>query len=275
MNHGQRRAWAALGIGPAWVLRAAADPARARVDAPVVPAEEAAAAIAPGSVILEGHAGVPSRLPAAANEAGGGPAGQGTSALAALREQAAVCQACKLWQGRTQVVFGTGDEQPQWMVIGEAPGAEEDRRGEPFVGQAGKLLDAMLAAVRLSRQHGVYIANVLKCHPPGNRNPAADEVAQCTPFLLRQIELLRPRLLLLAGRFAAQTLLQTDESIARLRGRVHRFRMGSLDLPAIVTYHPAYLLRDRLEDKQRCWQDLCLARATAAPDLPEAADGRA
>jgi len=142
-------------------------------------------------------------------------------------------------------------------LIGEAPGADEDRLGEPFVGQAGKLLDAMLAAIDLARGNNVYIANVLKSRPPGNRNPEPDEVAACRPYLLAQIELIQPKLIVALGRFAAQSLLDTDEAIARLRGRVHRFR----NVPLVVTYHPAYLLRN-LPDKARAWEDLCLARRT-------------
>jgi DNA polymerase len=143
------------------------------------------------------------------------------------------------------------------MLIGEAPGAEEDRLGDPFVGQAGRLLDAMLAAIGLDRGTNVYIANVLKCRPPGNRNPAPEEVAKCTPHLLRQIELVRPKLILAMGRFAAQTLLGTDASIASLRGKLHRYA----GVPLIVTYHPAYLLRT-LPDKAKAWQDLVFAKKT-------------
>jgi DNA polymerase len=143
------------------------------------------------------------------------------------------------------------------MLIGEAPGAEEDRLGDPFVGQAGKLLDNMLAAIKLSRRKNVYIANVLKCRPPGNRNPTPEEVAQCSPHLLQQIELIQPKLILAMGRFAAQTLLETGASIASLRGRVHRYA----GVPLIVTYHPAYLLRT-LEDKAKAWEDLVFARKT-------------
>ena len=145
------------------------------------------------------------------------------------------------------------------MLIGEAPGAEEDRLGDPFVGQAGKLLDNMLAAINLSRRKNVYIANVLKCRPPGNRNPTPEEVAQCSPHLLQQIELIQPKLILAMGRFAAQTLLETGASIASLRGRVHRYA----GVPLIVTYHPAYLLRT-LEDKAKAWEDLLFARKTMA-----------
>jgi uracil-DNA glycosylase family 4 len=172
-----------------------------------------------------------------------------------LKTAVSGCTKCGLHKTRTQTVFGVGDENADWMLIGEAPGAEEDRLGDPFVGQAGKLLDNMLAAIGLSRQENVYIANVLKCRPPGNRNPTPEEVAQCTPHLLKQIELIRPKLILAMGRFAAQTLLDSDASIASLRGRVHRYA----GVPLIVTYHPAYLLRT-LEDKAKAWEDLVFAK---------------
>jgi uracil-DNA glycosylase family 4 len=174
-----------------------------------------------------------------------------------LADAVAHCTACKLHTTRTQGVLGVGDRTADWLIIGEAPGAEEDARGEPFVGQAGKLLDAMLAAIDLRRGDNVYITNVLKSRPPGNRNPEPDEVAACRPYLLAQIELVQPRLILALGRFAAQSLLDTDEAISRLRGRVHRFQ----NVPLVVTYHPAYLLRN-LPDKARAWEDLCLARRT-------------
>ena len=174
-----------------------------------------------------------------------------------LKQAVPACTACGLHKGRTQTVFGVGDEQADWLLVGEAPGAEEDRLGDPFVGQAGRLLDAMLAAIDLSREKNVYICNVLKCRPPGNRNPAPDEVAKCTPFLLRQIELIQPKLVVAMGRFAAQTLLNTDASIASLRGRVHQYA----GRPLIVTYHPAYLLRN-LPDKSKAWADLLFARKT-------------
>jgi len=173
----------------------------------------------------------------------------------ALAQAVAGCRACRLCEGRTQTVFGVGDRQADWMVIGEAPGENEDLQGEPFVGQAGKLLDNMLAALGLGRGKGVYIANVLKCRPPGNRNPLPEEIAQCEPFLRRQVELLRPRIILAMGRFAVQTLLQSTEPVGRLRGRVHRYN----DVPVVVTYHPAYLLRN-LPDKAKAWADLCLAQ---------------
>jgi DNA polymerase len=176
-----------------------------------------------------------------------------------LRATVAACTACGLRQGCTQTVFGVGDQQADWLLVGEAPGAEEDARGEPFVGQAGRLLDGMLAGIALKRGNGVYIANVLKCRPPGNRNPEHAEVARCAPFLARQVELIRPRLILAMGRFACQTLLATDASIASLRGRVHRYQ----GVPLVVTYHPAYLLRS-LADKAKAWEDLCFARRTMA-----------
>ena len=174
-----------------------------------------------------------------------------------LKQAVPACTACGLHKGRTQTVFGVGDEQADWLLVGEAPGAEEDRLGDPFVGQAGRLLDNMLAAIDLARGDNVYICNVLKCRPPGNRNPEPDEVAKCTPFLLRQIELIGPKLIVAMGRFAAQTLLNTDASIASLRGRVHQYA----GRPLIVTYHPAYLLRN-LPDKSKAWADLVFARRT-------------
>ena len=175
----------------------------------------------------------------------------------ALKALVAGCSACSLCKGRTNTVFGVGDESAGWMIIGEAPGAEEDARGEPFVGQAGQLLDAMLGALEMNRRQNVYIANVLKCRPPGNRNPAPEEVARCAPHLLRQVALVKPGLILSMGRFASQALLGTEASIASLRGRLHSFA----GTPVVVTYHPAYLLRTPT-DKARAWEDLLFARAT-------------
>jgi uracil-DNA glycosylase family 4 len=175
---------------------------------------------------------------------------------AALQQAVAACEACKLCAGRSNTVFGVGDPQADWMVVGEAPGENEDLQGEPFVGQAGKLLDNMLAALGLNRRKNVFIANVLKCRPPGNRNPEPDEVAQCEPFLRRQVALVQPKIILAMGRFAVQTLLQTSEPIGKLRGRVHDYN----GVPVVVTYHPAYLLRN-LPDKAKAWADLCLAQA--------------
>ena len=188
------------------------------------------------------------------------PAGETAPAQPAwieLKQAVPACTACGLHKSRTQTVFGVGDENADWLLIGEAPGAEEDRLGEPFVGQAGKLLDNMLAAIGLKRGENVYIANVLKCRPPGNRNPEPEEVAKCTPFLKQQIGLIKPKLIIAMGRFAAQTLLSSDASIASLRGRVFRYE----GVPLIVTYHPAYLLRT-LPDKAKAWADLLFARKT-------------
>ncbi|MFY8118634.1 MAG: uracil-DNA glycosylase [Roseateles sp.] len=179
-----------------------------------------------------------------------------------LREAVADCRACKLCEGRKNTVFGVGHERAHWMIVGEAPGQQEDEQGEPFVGQAGKLLDSMLRSLGLSRAEGpperqVFIANTLKCRPPGNRNPEPEELAQCEPFLQRQIALVQPRIILAMGRFAVQSLLRSNEPIGRLRGRVHEYQ----GVPLVVTYHPAYLLRN-LVDKARAWEDLCLAQDT-------------
>ncbi|KWH13285.1 DNA polymerase [Burkholderia territorii] len=175
----------------------------------------------------------------------------------ALAARVAGCTSCRLCEKRTNTVFGVGDREADWMLIGEAPGENEDKQGEPFVGQAGKLLDNMLQSLALKRGENVYIANVIKCRPPGNRNPEPDEVARCEPYLQRQVALVKPKLIVALGRFAAQTLLKTDASIASLRGRVHAYE----GVPVIVTYHPAYLLRS-LQDKSKAWADLCLARDT-------------
>jgi uracil-DNA glycosylase family 4 len=175
----------------------------------------------------------------------------------ALAARVAACQRCRLCESRTNTVFGVGDRNADWMLIGEAPGENEDRQGEPFVGQAGKLLDNMLRSLALARGTDVYIANVIKCRPPGNRNPEPDEVVRCEPYLQRQVALVKPKLIVALGRFAAQSLLKTDASIASLRGRVHQYE----GVPVIVTYHPAYLLRS-LADKSKAWADLCLAHAT-------------
>jgi uracil-DNA glycosylase family 4 len=174
---------------------------------------------------------------------------------AELRQIVADCTKCSLHQSRTQTVYGVGNESADWMIIGEAPGAEEDRRGEPFVGRAGKLLDEMLRAAGLSRD-AVFIANILKCRPPNNRDPLVDEAAACRAYLNRQIELISPRLILAVGRIAAQQLLQTDAPLGRLRGQKHY--LGDRQLPVVVTYHPAYLLRSPTQ-KRKAWQDLCMA----------------
>jgi uracil-DNA glycosylase len=165
------------------------------------------------------------------------------------------CRACKLCTGRNNTVFGVGDIKADWLIVGEAPGESEDLQGEPFVGQAGKLLDNMLKALGLDRNNKVYIANVLKCRPPGDRNPEPEELAQCEPFLRRQVQLLQPRIVLAMGRFAVQALLGSSEPIGKLRGRPHQY----LGIPLVVTYHPTYLLRN-LPDKAKAWADLCLAQ---------------
>jgi DNA polymerase len=237
-------------------------------------AEPAPAPVAPPAVTAADVA-VSAAMPAAADrrappppaDAPGARPGSAAAPLSALgwpelREAVAACRACGLCERRTQTVFGVGSPLAQWMVVGEAPGEQEDREGEPFVGAAGQLLDRMLAALQLTRaqepgtppERQVYIANTLKCRPPGNRNPAPDELAQCEPFLVRQIELLKPRIILAMGRFAVQALLRSDEPIGRLRGRVHRYQ----GVPLVVTYHPAYLLRN-LPEKAKAWDDLCLA----------------
>lgn len=175
-----------------------------------------------------------------------------------LQATAAACQACDLCAQRKKSVFGVGDQQAPWMVIGEAPGEQEDLQGEPFVGQSGQLLDNMLKAVGLSRQAqgegGVYIANAIKCRPPGNHNPTPQELATCAPYLARQVALVQPQIILLMGRFAVQSVLQTTEPIGKLRGQVHTYQ----GVPVVVTYHPAYLLRNPA-DKAKAWADLVLA----------------
>ena len=182
----------------------------------------------------------------------------------ALRESVAACRACALCEGRKQTVFGVGNLAAHWMIVGEAPGEQEDASGEPFVGESGQLLDKMLRAVGLGREDAapdrqVFIANTLKCRPPRNRNPEAAELVQCEPFLNRQIALVQPKMILAMGRFAVQSLLRSKEPVGRLRGRVHDYQ----GVPLIVTYHPAYLLRSPA-DKAGAWADLCLARDTLA-----------
>ncbi len=183
----------------------------------------------------------------------------GTDSWEALAAEVAPCTRCELAGCRTQTVFGVGDRNANWLVVGEAPGAEEDRQGEPFVGRAGQLLNSMLLGIGLKREQ-VYIANVLKCRPPNNRDPRPEEVAQCLPYLERQIALLQPRIMLAVGRIAAQNLLATDTPIGKLRGRLHAF--GAAKVPLVVTYHPAYLLRSPTE-KRKAWEDLKFARGVA------------
>jgi uracil-DNA glycosylase family 4 len=183
-----------------------------------------------------------------------------------LNETVKTCQRCHLCQTRTQVVFGVGNPQAKIMLIGEAPGEQEDLKGEPFVGKSGQLLDQMLKALNLDRSidRGVYIANTLKCRPPDNRNPSAEELATCAPFLARQIQLINPQVMLAVGRFAIQWLMKTDElkeSLSSLRGKVHSYQDGALKIPFIATYHPSYLLRNPAA-KAQSWDDLCLLQDT-------------
>jgi uracil-DNA glycosylase len=170
-----------------------------------------------------------------------------------LRLRVSTCTRCELHKQRTQAVFGVGNRAAQWLIIGEAPGADEDRQGEPFVGRAGKLLNNMLLAIGLKREE-VYIANIVKCRPPGNRNPEADEIATCLPYLQRQIELIQPKMIVALGKVASNALLRKDATLASLRGKLHDYS----GIPLIVTYHPAYLLRSPTE-KSKAWQDLCFA----------------
>ena len=231
-------------------------------DAPEAFAEPAAAAVA----LIERPAQAAVVAPVARQPlvAKASPAGHDPSRLdwPALRDAVSNCTACRLCEQRRQTVFGVGHPNAQWMIVGEAPGEQEDAVGEPFVGKSGQLLDNMLRAVGLTRADAppaqqVYIANTVKCRPPGNRNPEPDELAACEPYLSRQIALVQPRIILAMGRFAVQSLLRSKEPIGRLRGRVHQFE----GVPLIVTYHPAYLLRS-LAEKARAWEDLCLAAET-------------
>jgi uracil-DNA glycosylase len=263
-----------LGLGPVWVRRCMAavtapvDESTQPMEAPApvelrqapTPAEPPPPAAQPDSDVppldayddLPWTDDVPVHIEPAVAEM---PSDVHTLDWDALAERVANCQNCRLCERRTNTVFGVGDREADWMLIGEAPGENEDKQGEPFVGQAGKLLDNMLRALALSRESNVYIANVIKCRPPGNRNPELDEVARCEPYLQRQVELVKPKVIVALGRFAAQSLLKSEGSIASMRGRVHAYR----GVPVVVTYHPAYLLRS-LPDKAKAWADLCLAR---------------
>ncbi|MBI4740299.1 MAG: uracil-DNA glycosylase [Betaproteobacteria bacterium] len=177
-----------------------------------------------------------------------------------LAATVAACRACGLCEQRKQAVLGVGDKSAGWLFVGEGPGAEEDARGEPFVGPAGQLLDAMLAAIGLARGQDVYIANAVKCRPPSNRAPEAGEMAACKPYLERQIALVRPKIVVLLGRAAVHAVLGKDDTLTSLRGKVFEYRDGGRNIPVIATYHPAYLLRT-LPDKAKAWEDLCRARA--------------
>ena len=249
MKPEQQRAWFALGLGPRWVARGTTASV-ATVTEERAP-ESVQAVPMPALPAIAGSEAVPPSV--------------ASMDWSLLREAVSQCTACALSRSRRNTVFGVGPTSARWVIIGEAPGAEEDARGEPFVGQAGKLLDAMLGAIGLNRERDVFITNVLKCRPPGNRNPEPDEVRCCSPYLHRQLALLQPEGILLMGRFAAQAVLDTEASIASLRGRVHRLKGGGSDRPVVVTYHPAYLLRN-LPDKAKAWADLCLARSVFGQD---------
>lgn len=210
---------------------------------------------APPEAPVAGIIATPAAALASAAIAGGAVA---TLDWTDLQRRIAACTLCGLHSTRTQTVFGVGNRNADWLVIGEAPGAEEDARGEPFVGKAGQLLNSMLKAIGLSREQ-VFIANILKCRPPGNRDPRPEEAALCRPYLERQIELIAPGIILAVGRIAAQNLLGTETPIGRLRGKVYSF--GRAGIPLVVTYHPAYLLRTPAE-KRKAWVDLKLARET-------------
>jgi DNA polymerase len=208
-------------------------------------------AFAPTEVLGRRDAGVP-RGDSTAREAG--------FDWPELRARVAACTRCGLCNTRTQTVFGVGNQAAEWLIVGEAPGADEDRQGEPFVGRAGQLLNSMLRAIGLAREQ-VYIANVLKCRPPGNRDPAPGEASECLPYLEQQIALLKPKIMLAVGRIASQNLLRTDVTLGRLRRQVHAF--GASQVPLVVTYHPAYLLRTPA-DKRKAWEDLKFAREVCA-----------
>ena len=234
-----------LGLAPTW---------RLREPAPELPVVDAAPAIAPAlqasePVTVRGLPKVPP-LDARALQIASFDWPQ-------LQESVAGCVACPLHKGRNKTVFGVGDEAADWLFVGEGPGAEEDAKGEPFVGQAGKLLDNMLGAIKLKRGHNVYIANTVKCRPPGNRNPEPGEAAQCEPYLHRQIALIKPKLIVALGKVAAVNLLKRDAAVASMRGKIHQYQ----GIPLIVTYHPAYLLRS-LPEKAKAWVDLCFAVET-------------
>ena len=234
-----------MGISPLWRLRCSASA--------VAPQEELAVAQSL-SVSEPSPAAVANAVKAVAAVAINDVAGMDWPSL---KTCVAECTACALHKGRNKTVFGVGDERADWLFVGEGPGADEDVQGEPFVGQAGKLLDNMLAVIHLKRGTNVYIANIVKCRPPGNRNPQAEEAAACSPYLKRQIELIRPKLIVALGKVAAVNLLGRDASISSLRGSVHDCN----GIPLIVTYHPAYLLRT-LPDKAKAWEDLCFAVTT-------------
>ena len=218
-------------------------------DSVAVPAATVSQTLPPADSAVEPELFVSEACPAQLDNAG----------WAELRQSIAECRACELCKERQLVVPGVGDETADWLFIGEGPGAEEDEQGEPFVGQAGRLLDAMLAAIDLKRGTNVYITNVVKCRPPGNRTPKEAEIEACIPYLKRQIAMLQPKLIVLLGKVAVQGVLGVEASIGSLRGKIASYHDGERSIPVVVSYHPAYLLRT-LPDKAKAWEDLCLAR---------------
>lgn len=246
-----------MGISPIWVLRDA--PATTPIEESRVQEMAASAPVAevppPATRQFAEKREMP---PSAAVDIG-------TLDWPALARQVAGCRACSLCEQRKQAVFGVGDTNPDYLFIGEGPGAEEDARGEPFVGQAGKLLDSMLASLDIARGNRVYIANAVKCRPPGNRTPEPAEMAACWPYLERQIALLKPKIIVLLGKAAVHAVLHDDKSLASLRGK----RFEHAGIPVVVTYHPAYLLRN-LPDKAKAWEDLLFARRTLREQLTPA-----
>ena len=247
MNLSREQMLAEMGITPIWRLRELGAPA---------PADEAVATPQPAE---------PPAPAAIASSAA--PVAVDALEWPELAARVASCKACGLCEQRKQAVLGVGDLQPDWLFIGEGPGAEEDVKGEPFVGQAGKLLDNMLAALDIARGNRVYIANAVKCRPPGNRTPEAAEMAACWPYLERQIALLKPKVIVLLGKAAVHAVLRDDKPLGGMRGKPYEFA----GIPVVVTYHPAYLLRN-LPDKAKAWEDLLFARRIlrerAAPELP-------
>lgn len=259
-----------MGISPIWVER---EPGT-QVRAPIEPAASTVAVAAAAPAVRSAEPAPPVVCPTPATPISDATT-MATKAVPRvdtlnwpeLVKQVAACTACPLCEQRKQAVFGVGDLNPDWLFIGEGPGAEEDTQGEPFVGQAGKLLDNMLAALDIGRGNKVYIGNAVKCRPPGNRTPEAAEVAACRPYLERQIALLKPKIIVLLGKVAVHSLLHEDKTLASMRGQ--RFEYAGI--PVVVTYHPAYLLRN-LSDKLKAWEDLVFARRVlrqqASPELP-------
>ena len=234
-----------MGLGPIWRLREAGSAG----DSAATASPEAGPSF-PMEPVAETPPPAPARPPAS-------DAAVDALAWPELKQRVADCRACPLCQQRRQAVFGVGNEQATWLFVGEGPGADEDAQGEPFVGQAGKLLDNMLAALDIARGEQVYIANAVKCRPPGNRTPEAAEMAACRPYLERQIALIRPKIIVLLGKAAVHSVLHQDKALGSMRGQRHDYQ----GIPVVVTYHPAYLLRNPA-DKARVWEDLCLARAS-------------